>query len=72
MFRWKEEGSYTVEAAAVFGTILIMVFLMIMFGFRVYHRYMEEIASYEISESDPAEKFRLISYGKDVLEEVLK
>ena len=37
-----------------------------------YHSYSEEILSYEKKVEDPANTFRLISYGKDVLEEVFK
>ena len=34
------------------------------------HTYREEILSYEREIEDPADTFRLISCGKDVLEEV--
>jgi hypothetical protein len=61
-----------VEAAAIFGMIVTIVFSMIVFGFQVYHKYTEEISSYEVTETNPVERFRLIAYGKDVLEEVLK
>ena len=72
MLRKKLEGTYTVEATAIFGITIGIIFLMIAMGFRVYHSYMEEIAAIEVGIEEPAEKFRMISFGKDVLEEVFE
>ena len=64
------DASYTVEATAIFGITIGILMAMILLGFRVYHTYSEEILSYERELEDPADTFRLISCGKDVLEEV--
>ena len=68
----KYDASYTVEATAIFGITIGILMAMIMLGFHIYHTYSEEIFSYEKKVEDPANTFRLISYGKDVLEEVFK
>lgn len=72
MLKQKMDGSYTVEATAIFGITIGIIFLMIAFGFRIYHICTEEILAYEVRIENPAEIFRMISFGKDVLEEVFQ
>ena len=66
----KMEAVYTVEAAAIFGLTIGFIFLMIVLGFNVYYAYTDEILTYEKSEVEPADLFRLISYGKMAAKEV--
>ncbi len=70
--RYYLDGSYTVEAPAIFGITIGIIFLMITLGFRVYHTYCSDICAYEISDDNPTDKFRLITYGKELLEEVFE
>lgn len=72
MLKHKLEGNYTVEATAIFGISIGIILLMIMLGFRVYYACTEEISDYEVSQDNPADTFRLISFGKGVLEEVFE
>ncbi len=72
MLKQKLEGNYTVEATAIFGISIGLIFLMIALGFRVYYVYTEEISEREVRVENPTETFRMISYGKVVLEEVIK
>ncbi|MCR4674939.1 MAG: hypothetical protein K5675_08000 [Lachnospiraceae bacterium] len=68
----KEQGSYTVEATAIFGITIGIIFAMILLGFSVYEEIIEKISLYEASENNPADIFRLIDLGKDVWEAVKK
>jgi hypothetical protein len=72
MLKQKLEGNYTVEATAIFGISIGLIFLMIALGFRVYYVYTEEISEREVRVENPTETFRMISFGKVVLEEVIK
>lgn len=72
MLKQKLEGNYTVEATAIFGISIGLIFLMIALGFRVYYAYTEEISEREVRVENPTEAFRMISFGKVVLEEVIK
>ncbi|MCR5545943.1 MAG: hypothetical protein K6F30_05635 [Lachnospiraceae bacterium] len=64
------DGSYTVEATAIVGLSITIIFLMIILGFQVYHDALRDISEYEVVEDDPAKTFRWISLGKDIWEEV--
>ena len=72
MLKQKLEGNYTVEATVIFGISIGLIFLMIALGFRVYYVYTEEISEREVRVENPTETFRMISFGKVVLEEVIK
>ena len=65
------EGSYSVEATAIFGFILGFLFVMILFGIDVYENTLCDIGEYEMSEENPVEVFRKIELGKKVIKEVL-
>ena len=69
----KMQGSYTVEAAAVFGLIMGIILLLFLLGFQIYHETLNEIYDCkDVIMEDPGENFRRFSLGKELLEEVLR
>ena len=64
------QGSYTVEATAIFGITITIIFLMVLLGFEVYQNSVEDINAYEYDNEKTVDWFRRISLGKELLEEV--
>ncbi len=59
VFPYRLRAAYTVEAAAVMAICMIFIGLLFMGGIHLYSSSMETVTSYERSEMEPQDLFRL-------------
>ncbi len=59
VFPYRLRAAYTVEAAAVMAICMIFIGLLFMGGIHLYGSAMETVTSYERSEMEPQDLFRL-------------
>lgn len=66
------DGSYTVEATAIFGFILGVLLALMLLGINVYETTVSDIEEQKISDENPTDIFRKLEFGKKVVKEVME